>query len=214
MIKHVSETSPSLSSYDCDLRLLKVDKPTKGKRESYLYVRVFCNIVHRCDVTVRLDVDVDMDEQNETQEKSRRGFSKKMILLINGLAVVVAAICFVVIAIWLPLKGPFFDAPLRSFLTGLGLLGLACPPFTLGFIFQKKAAASPYYEEAFIRTGFYIVGFVCLFVGLICIGLSIYALIMRAIDEEKSSSILSMSLFLSNGIGYLGTILKATSFPI
>jgi ABC-type dipeptide/oligopeptide/nickel transport system permease component len=120
-----------------------------------------------------------MDEQDNIQEKAQRGFSKKMILLTNGLAVLAAIVCFAVIAIWLPLKGPFFDAPLRSLLTGLGLLGLACPPFTLGFIFQKKAATSPYFEEGFIRTGFYIVGFVCFILGLICIGLSGYALIMR-----------------------------------
>jgi hypothetical protein len=163
-----------------------------------------------------------MDEQNNIQQKARRGFSKKMILLINGLAVLIAAICFVVIAIWIPREKPFFDAPLRSFLTGLGLLGLAFPPFTVGFIFQKKAAASPYYEEAFIRTGFYIVGFVCLIVGLICVGLSVYALIMRMFfEEDKPSLILSMSLTTSNfkylclnGADYLGTILKATSFPI
>ena len=162
-------------------------------------------------------MEADMDEQDNIQEKPRRGFSKKMILLINGLAVVAAAICFVVIAVWIPRQGPFFDAPLRSFLTGLGLLGLACPPFTLGFIFQKKAAASPYYEEAFIRTGFYIVGFVCLIIGLICIGLSAYALIMRMFEEDKQPLIFTMSLTapsFKNGIGYLGTILKATSLPI
>ena len=148
--------------------------------------------------------------------------SKKMILLINALAVLIAAICFVVIAIWIPRGGPFFDAPLRSFLTGLGLLGLACPPFTVGFIFQKRAATSPYFEEGFIRTGFYIVGFVCLIVGLICVGLSVYALIMRMfVEQKKPSLIFSMSLTASNfkylylnGVGYLGTILKATSFPI
>jgi len=124
-----------------------------------------------------------MDEQNNTQKKTRGRFSKKKILLINGLAVIVAIICFVVIAIWLPLKGPFFDAPLRSLLTGLGLLGLACPPFTAGFLLQKKAAASPYFEEAFIRTGFHIIGFVCFILGLICVGLSIYALIMRMLGR-------------------------------
>ena len=155
-----------------------------------------------------------MSEQDNTQEKARRGFSKKMKLLINGLAVIVAIICFVVVAIWLQSKKPFFDAPLRSFLTGFGLLCLTIPFFTAGFIFQKKAAASPYFEDGFIRTAFYIAGFVCLFVGLTCIGLSIYALIMRAIEEEKPSFVLSMSLFLSYGIGYLGNILKATSFPI
>jgi hypothetical protein len=163
-----------------------------------------------------------MDEQNNTQKKTRRGLSKKMILLMNALAILIAVICFVVIAIWIPREGPFFDAPLRSFLTGLGLLGLACPPFTVGFIFQKKAATSPYFEEGFIRTGFYIVGFVCLIVGLICVGLSIYALIMRMFEEQKKPSLIfSMSLTASNfkylclnGVGYLGTILKATSFPI
>ena len=124
-----------------------------------------------------------MNEQDNIQEKARRGFSTKKILLINGLAVVVAAICFVVIAVWLPRKGPFFDAPLRSLLMGLALLGLAFPPFTAGFIFQKKAALSPYYEEAFIRTGFYIVGFVCSIIGIICIGLSIYALIIRVVGS-------------------------------
>ena len=124
-----------------------------------------------------------MDEQNNAQEKARGGFSRKMILLINGLAVLIAAICFVVLAVWLESKKPFFDAPLRSLLTGLGLLSLAIPPFTVGFLLQKKAAASPYFEEAFIRTGFHIIGFVCFFVGSICIVLSIYALIMRAIGE-------------------------------
>ena len=124
-----------------------------------------------------------MIEQDNTQEKAPRGFSKIKILLINSLAVVIAAICFVVIAVWLPLEGPFFNVPLRSLLMGLGMLGLACPLFTAGFIFQKKAAASPYFEEGFIRTAFYIAGFVCFFVGLICIGLSIYALIMRFFGE-------------------------------
>jgi hypothetical protein len=178
-------------------------------RESDLYIRVFCNIVLCRDFTVRSDGHVAMDEQNKTQENARRGFSKKMKLLINGLAVGVAIICFVVNGIWIGPEGPFFDAPLRSFLTGLGLLSLACPLFSVGFIFQKKAAASPYFEDAFIRTGFYIVGFVCFFVGLICIGLSIYALIMRATNEEKPSSILSMSLFISNGIGLPGDYFKS-----
>ena len=124
-----------------------------------------------------------MEEQNNTQEKARGGFSRRKILLINGLAVVVAIICFVVVAVWIDSKSPFFEAPLRSLLTGLGLLGLACPPFTVGFMLQKKAAASPYFEEAFIRTGFHIIGFVCFFVGLICIGLSIYALILRMLER-------------------------------
>jgi hypothetical protein len=167
-------------------------------------------------------VDVVMDEQNNIQEKARRGFSTKKILLINGLAVFIAATCFIVIAIWLPLKGPFFDVPLRSLLTGIALLSLSCPLFNVGFIYQKKAAASPYFEEAFIRTGFYIAGFVCFIIGLICVGLSVYALIMRVFfEKDKPHLMFSMSLSASNltylyhnGVAYLGTILKATSFPI
>ena len=159
------------------------DKFSKISRESYLHIRVFCNIVYCGYVTAGLNGQVAMDEQNNTQKKARSGFSRRKILLINGLAVGVAIICFVVIAVWIESKRPFFDAPLRSLLTGLGLLGLAIPPFTVGFMLQKKAAASPYFEEAFIRTGFHIIGFVCFFVGLTCIGLSIYALIMRAIGE-------------------------------
>lgn len=136
-----------------------------------------------------------MDEQNNIQEKARRGFSTKKILLINGLAVLTATICFIVIAVWLPLKGPFFDVPLRSLLTGIALLSLSCPLFTIGFIYQKKAATSPYFEEAFIRTGFYIAGFVCFIIGLICVGLSAYALIMRMFfEEDKPHLMLSMSL--------------------
>lgn len=140
-----------------------------------------------------------MDKQNNIQEKARRGFSTKKILLINGLAVLTATICFIVIAVWLPLKGPFFDVPLRSLLTGIALLSLSCPLFTVGFIYQRKAATSPYFEEAFIRTGFYIVGFVCFIIGLICVGLSAYALIMRMFfEEDKPHLMLSMSLTASN----------------
>lgn len=148
-----------------------------------MYIRALCNIVYCGDVTAGFYGRIAMDEQYNTQEKPRGGFSKKKILLINGLAASIAIICFVVVIIFIPQKGPFFDAPLRSFLMGLGLLALACPPFTAGFMLQKKAAASPYFEEAFIRTAFHIVGFVCFFPGIICIGLSIYALIMRALGE-------------------------------
>ena len=148
-----------------------------------MYIRAIFNIVHIGDVTAGLNGHVAMDEQDSTEKKAQSGLSRKIILLINVLAVIVAIICFVIVAVWLESKKPFFDAPLRSILTGFGLLCLSFPLFTAGFIFQKKAALSPYYEEAFIRTAFYIVGFVCLFVGLICIGLSIYALIMRFFGE-------------------------------
>ena len=124
-----------------------------------------------------------MDEQNDNQEKTQSKFFTRNKLLFNAFAICDTAIGFLVIAIWLPLKGPFFDVPLRSLLTGLALLGLACPLFTAGFYYQRKAEMSPYFEEGFIRTGFYIFGFVCSIIGILCIGLSVYALIMRAIGE-------------------------------
>lgn len=126
-------------------------------------------------------MDVAMEEQNDNQEKAQDKFFTMNKLLFNVFAICDTAICFVVIAIWLPLEGPFFDVPLRSLLTGFALLGLACPLFTAGFYYQRKAETSPYFEEGFIRTGFYIFGYVCSIIGLICIGLSAYAMIMRAI---------------------------------
>jgi hypothetical protein len=107
--------------------------------------------------------------------------SKKVLLIMVGVAVVIATICFIVVALLPRPEGPFFKAPLRSFLTGLGLLGVACPPYVVGRVLKERAAASPYFELGFIRTGFNIVAFVCLIVGLTCIGLSAYALIERAL---------------------------------
>jgi hypothetical protein len=80
-------------------------------------------------------------------------------------------------------KGPFFDAPLRSFLTGLGVLAVACPPLIVGRLLKKRAEASPYFEEGFIRAVFNIFGFVCFVVGLTCIGLSVWALLRRLLGH-------------------------------
>jgi hypothetical protein len=116
-----------------------------------------------------------MSEENNTQEMVRKTLPPKKALLVIGIAISIAVICFTVVAVLPSPKGPFFKAPLRSLLTGLGLLGVACPLFTVGFILKKKAAASPYFEEAFIKTVFNVFGFLCFILGLTCIGLSIYA---------------------------------------
>jgi multisubunit Na+/H+ antiporter MnhC subunit len=120
-----------------------------------------------------------MSEENKTREKVQKPFPKKTVLLVivTGIAIGVAIICFTLVAILPPPAGPLLKDPLRSFLTGLGLLGVACPLFIVGFTLEKRAATSPYYEEAFIATVFNIFGFLCLILGLICIGLSIYALV-------------------------------------
>jgi len=124
-----------------------------------------------------------MSEQNDIHEKNRHRFSKKTVLLAIGIALGVAVVCFVVVAI-LPASGqPFFNSPLRSVLTGLGLLGVACPLYIVGFIIKKRSAKSPYFEEAFIATVINLFGFVCLVLGLLCIGLSVYALVKRLLGS-------------------------------
>ena len=108
--------------------------------------------------------------------------TKKFLLIWIGVAVVIATICFIVVAFLPRPEGSFLDAPLRGFLTGFGLLGIACPPYIVGFVLKKRAAASPYFELGFIRTGFNIFALVCFSVGLTCIGLSAYALIERMLN--------------------------------
>ena len=125
-----------------------------------------------------------MAEEDNTQQNGYTVFtSKKALLILVGVAVVIAVICFIVVALLPRPEGPFFKAPLRSFLTGLGLLCIACPPYVVGLVLKKRAAASPYFELSFIRTGFNIFALVCFSVGLTCIGLSAYALIIRALGS-------------------------------
>ena len=120
-----------------------------------------------------------MSQENDSQLKARKPFRRRTILIAVGVALLVSLICFILLAVLPPPKGPFVEAPLRSFLTGLGLLGVACPPLIVGALLKKRAEASPYFEEGFIRAGFNLFGLVCLVLGLTCTGLSIYALIKR-----------------------------------
>ena len=121
------------------------------------------------------------EEGNTQQQKNTPLASKKVLLTIVGVTIVTAMICFIVVAILPKPEGKFYKAPLRSFLTGLGVLCIAFPPYVVGLVLKKRAAASPYFELSFIRTGFNIVALVCFSVGLTCIGLSVYALILRTL---------------------------------
>lgn len=124
-----------------------------------------------------------MTEEGIMQQKEHSSLdSKKVLLILVGIAVIIATICFIVVAFLPRPEGSFLKAPLRGFLTGLGLLGIACPPYIVGFVLKKRAEASPYFELGFIRTGFNIFALVCFSVGLTCIGLSAYALIERALS--------------------------------
>jgi len=118
-----------------------------------------------------------MSEQNDIQRKSWQGFFRKRVLFAIGIALGIVVVCFVVVAILPPSEQPFFNSPLRSVLTGLGLLGVACPLYIVGFIIKKRSAKSPYFEEAFIAAVINLFGFVCFGLGLLCIGLCIYALV-------------------------------------
>jgi hypothetical protein len=120
-----------------------------------------------------------MSRRNHDQPKSRKSFRRRVIPIAVGVAIVIALICFIVAAVLPRPAGPFFEAPLHSLLTGLGLLSLACPPLIAGSLLKKRAEASPYFEEAFIRAGFNLFGLVCLVLGFVCIGLSVYALAKR-----------------------------------
>ncbi len=123
-----------------------------------------------------------MNEGDERPEKAPVVFGRRKVLLAIGIAIGVAVVSFTVVALLPPPKGPFFEAPLRSFLTGLGVLAVACPPLIIGRLLKKRAEASPYFEEGFIRAGFNIAGFVCFVVGATCVGLSMWALIKRLLD--------------------------------
>ena len=122
---------------------------------------------------------VTMSEENNTQAKVQKPLPTKAVLLVVviGIAIGVAIICFTLVTILPSPERPLLKDPLRSLLTGLGLLGVACPLFIVGSILGKRATTSPYFEEAFIATVFNVFGFVCFILGLICTGLSIYALV-------------------------------------
>ena len=122
-----------------------------------------------------------MTEKNMQPQKHSFFTNRKILLIIIGVAVVITTTCFIIVALLPRPEGSFLKAPLRGFLTGLGLLGIACPPYVVGLVLKKRAEASPYFELGFIRTGFNLFALVCFSVGLTCIGLSAYALIERAL---------------------------------
>ena len=118
-------------------------------------------------------------EENVTPMR-RRG---KAVPVAIGISLVVAILCFVVVAFLPASDEPHFKDPLRSFLTGLGVLGVASPLCIAGFSLKKRFASSPYYEGTFIATVLSVFGFVCLAAGLACIILGVYDLVTRFLDS-------------------------------
>jgi hypothetical protein len=113
--------------------------------------------------------------QDRSISESRNAFSPRSVLLFMGFAVLLALTCFVVLALLPASEKPFFATPVRSALTGLGVLAVSCPLCLAGSLLRKRAASSPYFEEAFIAGVISLFGLVCLLVGLLCLALSLYA---------------------------------------
>ena len=114
----------------------------------------------------------------------RRPFLRKGTLLAMGAAVGAAVICFAVVALLPPTKGPLFKDPLRSFLTGAGVAGVAFPLCALGFALKRRFALSPYFEGAFIAGVLNLAGYVCAAVALVCVGFGVYDLVIRLLGSS------------------------------
>ena len=110
-------------------------------------------------------------------------FIRTRALVAMAAALGAAVTCFIVVAV-LPAPGvPLFKDALRSFLTGLGVLGIAYPVYATGLAIKKRFASSPYFEAGFIAAAINLFGFVCLAVGLVCIGFGIYDLVQQMLPS-------------------------------
>ncbi|MBN1505599.1 MAG: hypothetical protein JW955_02065 [Sedimentisphaerales bacterium] len=120
-----------------------------------------------------------MDQTNDTQNNAARKPSAKALVAFIVIALLLAVACFTVVMLLPESDRPLFDSPLRSALSGAGLLGVACPLLIAGSRLRRHAAGSPYFEEGFIAAVLSLFGFIVLIVGLLCLGLAGYALIER-----------------------------------
>ena len=117
-----------------------------------------------------------MDEPVAAPRK--QPFLRKGILILMGVALGVAVVCFAVVMLLPPPKGPLFKDALRSFLTGVGVAGVAYPLCALGSALNRKFALSPYFEGAFIAGVLNLAGYICAAVALVCIGFGAYDLVL------------------------------------
>ena len=108
----------------------------------------------------------------------RKPFLRTGTLIAMGATVGAAVICFAVVALLPPTKGPLFKDPLRSFLTGAGVAGVAFPLCALGLALKRRFALSPYFEGAFIAGVLNLAGYICAAVALACIGFGVYDLVL------------------------------------
>ena len=122
-----------------------------------------------------------MDVQIDTE---RPPFIRTRTLIAMGIAVVAALACFIVVVLLPTPRVAMFKDPLRSFITGVGVLALAYPFTVLGAAIHRRTAASPYFEAGFIAGVLSLIGYLCVAVGLACVGFGIYDLIIRFLDNN------------------------------
>jgi hypothetical protein len=122
-----------------------------------------------------------MDEVNTVRWP--QPFLRKGVLILMGVAAFIAAGCFIAVAVLPAPEGPLFKDPLRSFVTGLGVLAVAYPLAALGRAIQRKSASSPYFEGAFIAGAINLAALVCGGAGLACVGFGVYDLILWLINR-------------------------------
>lgn len=114
----------------------------------------------------------------------RPPFLRTGTLIAMGATVIAAVTLFAVVALLPPPKGALFKDPLRSFLTGVGVAGVAFPLCALGFALKRKFALSPYFEGAFIAGVLNLAGYICAAVALVCIGFGVYDLIIWLVGSS------------------------------
>jgi hypothetical protein len=115
-----------------------------------------------------------MDQSNTVRRPVP--FIRKSILALMALAVCVALGCFIAVAVLPTPEVALFKDPLRSFITGVGVLAVAYPLAVLGRAINRKSAGSPYFEGAFIAGAINLAALVCGGVGLACVGFGVYDL--------------------------------------
>ena len=126
-----------------------------------------------------------MSQENEAEVKPEKPRSRKVLVLSVAAPLVVAWACFVALAL-LPTPGSRqLKDPLRSLLTGLGVMGVATPLCIAGFTLKKRFATSPYFEGKFIATVLNVFGFACFAAGLACIIVGGYDWIMRLVESGQ-----------------------------
>lgn len=125
---------------------------------------------------------VTQDETLET-ETPKRG-SRKLLVLSIAASLLVALGCFIALALVPKPEGPPLKDPIRSLLTGVGVLGIAAPLCLGGAALKRRFEASPYFEGKFIATVLSVFGFACFAAGLACIILGAYDWIMPLLESN------------------------------